>query len=66
MNKGNNAEYQIKTADNGFLIQRVLEVEVDNSTDAPFKDPYERSIFVFADWAGVIAWLNGNEPNKAA
>lgn len=61
-----NAEYQIKTADNGFLIQRVIEVEVDNSPDAPFKDPYERSIFVFADWAGVIAWLNGNEPTKAA
>lgn len=61
-----NAEYQIKTADNGFLIQRVLEVEVDNSTDAPFKDPYERSIFVFADWTGVIGWLNANEPTKAA
>ena len=62
----NNAEYQIKTADNGFLIQRVLEVQVDNTQDAPFKDPYERSIFVFADWAGVITWLNNNEPKTAA
>lgn len=61
-----NAEYQIKTADNGFLIQRVIEVEVDNSPDAPFKDPYERSIFVFANWADVTQWLNDNEPNKAA
>lgn len=61
-----NAEYQIKTADNGYLIQRVLEIEVDNSTDAPFKDPYERSLFVFADWAGVTAWLQDNEPSKKA
>lgn len=61
-----NCEYQIKTADNGFLIQRVLEVEVDNTPDAPFKDPYERSLFVFADWAGVTEWLAKNEPNKAA
>lgn len=61
-----NAEYQIKTADNGFLIQRVLEVEVDNAPDAPFKDPYERSIFVFANWADVTAWLNDNEPAKKA
>lgn len=61
-----NCEYQIKTADNGFLIQRILEVEVDNTPDAPFKDPYERSLFVFADWTGVTAWLAENEPNKAA
>lgn len=61
-----NAEYQIKTADNGFLIQRVIEVEVDNTPDAPYKDPFERSIFVFADWQSAITWLNGNEPSKKA
>lgn len=61
-----NAEYQIKTADNGFLIQRVLEVEVENTPDGPFKDPYERSLFVFADWNGVTDWLSKNEPTKAA
>lgn len=62
----NTAEYQIKTANNGFLIQRVLEIEVDNTQDAPFKDPYERSIFVFSDWSAVTDWLSKNEPNKAA
>lgn len=62
----NNAEYQIKTADNGFLIQRVIEIEVENTPDAPFKDPYERSIFVFGTWNDVTAWLEKNEPNKAA
>jgi hypothetical protein len=50
-------EYEITPLENGYLIEHAYKVP---STDKDLQWDYKYKKYMFADWVGVVAWINDN------
>ena len=58
MKSEDNVSYEIKSAENGFIIERSWKEVLDNAK--PFEYDYKNSKTVFTEWTDVVDYLRHN------